>query len=34
MRAIELNGVAVESNKKAFAWGRWSAFDITKVQAL
>jgi indolepyruvate ferredoxin oxidoreductase len=34
MRAIELNGVQVESNKKAFAWGRWCAFDITKVQAL
>jgi indolepyruvate ferredoxin oxidoreductase len=34
MRAIELNGVQVESNKKALAWGRWCAFDITKVQAL
>jgi indolepyruvate ferredoxin oxidoreductase len=34
MRAIELNGVQVESNKKAFAWGRWCAFDIAKVQAL
>jgi len=34
MRAIELNGVQVESNKKAFTWGRWCAFDITKVRAL
>ena len=34
MRAIELNGVQVEANKKAFAWGRWCAYDITKVQAL
>ena len=34
MRAIELNGVQVESNKKAFAWGRWCAYDITKVRAL
>jgi indolepyruvate ferredoxin oxidoreductase len=33
-RAIELNGVQVESNKKAFAWGRWCAYDITKVRAL
>ena len=27
MRAIELNGVALESNRKAFNWGRRAAFD-------
>jgi len=27
LRAIELNGVAVESNKQAFAWGRVAAAD-------
>ncbi|MBL4906704.1 MAG: 2-oxoacid:acceptor oxidoreductase family protein, partial [Sneathiella sp.] len=38
MRAIELNGVAVESNKKAFAWGRAMAHDpetvLTEVSRL
>ncbi|MEM9879732.1 MAG: indolepyruvate ferredoxin oxidoreductase family protein [Pseudomonadota bacterium] len=28
MRAIELNGVAIEFNKRAFAWGRLAAHDI------
>jgi indolepyruvate ferredoxin oxidoreductase len=34
-RAIELNGVAIEFNKKAFNLGRWAAhdFDIVKAQA-
>ena len=27
LRAIELNGVAVEANKAAFTWGRWAAHD-------
>ncbi len=27
LRAIELNGVAVERNKQAFAWGRIAAAD-------
>jgi indolepyruvate ferredoxin oxidoreductase len=27
LRAIELNAVAVEANKTAFAWGRWAAHD-------
>ncbi|HYM01363.1 MAG TPA: indolepyruvate ferredoxin oxidoreductase family protein, partial [Stellaceae bacterium] len=33
-RAIELNGVAVESNKRTFAWGRLAAQDRAKVEAL
>ena len=31
MRAIELNGAAVEMNKTAFAWGRFAAIDPTGV---
>ena len=31
-RAIELNAVAVEQNKKAFAWGRRAALDTTLVE--
>ena len=34
MRAIELNGVAVEANKTAFAWGRQAAHDWPSVQRL
>jgi len=33
-RAIELNGVAVESNKRAFAFGRLAAYDGAEVEAL
>ena len=33
MRAIELNGAAVEMNRKAFAWGRMAAHDAARVQA-
>ncbi len=33
-RAIELNGVAIEINKRTFAWGRLAAHDRTKVEAL
>lgn len=33
MRAIELNGVAIEANKKAFAWGRAMAHDAEAVMA-
>jgi len=34
MRAIELNGVAIEANKQAFEWGRRAAHDLKAVQAL
>ena len=34
LRAIELNAVAVESNKTAFAWGRRAALDWPGVQKL
>src|SRR2546428_1731848 len=33
-RAIELNGVAVEFNKKSFLWGRRSAADQEKVKRI
>jgi len=32
-RAIELNGVAVESNLRAFDWGRAAAHDLARVEA-
>ena len=32
-RAIELNGVSVEMNKRAFSWGRLAAHDIRRVEA-
>ena len=32
MRAIELNGVAVEANKQAFLWGRRAAVDLQQVE--
>ncbi|KAF1712274.1 indolepyruvate ferredoxin oxidoreductase [Pseudoxanthomonas kalamensis DSM 18571] len=32
MRAIELNGAAVEMNRRAFAWGRLAAIDPQAVQ--
>ena len=34
MRAVELNGVAIESNKKAFLWGRRAAVDLAKVEKI
>ncbi len=32
LRAIELNGTAVDANKAAFAWGRAAAHDLPRVQ--
>jgi indolepyruvate ferredoxin oxidoreductase len=34
VRAIELNGVAVEFNRKAFMWGRRAAVDLARVERL
>ncbi len=34
LRAMELNGVAVDANKAAFAWGRQAAHDWARVQSL
>ncbi|HLY56094.1 MAG TPA: indolepyruvate ferredoxin oxidoreductase family protein, partial [Stellaceae bacterium] len=33
-RAIELNGVSVEFNRRAFLWGRRAAVDLPAVEAL
>jgi len=33
-RAIELNGVAIEANKRAFEWGRRAAHDLAGVEKL
>jgi indolepyruvate ferredoxin oxidoreductase len=33
-RAIELNGAAVDMNKRAFRWGRHAAHDLAAVQAV
>ncbi|WP_434034009.1 indolepyruvate ferredoxin oxidoreductase family protein [Cupriavidus sp. a3] len=34
MRAIELNGVAIEANQKAFMWGRRAAVDLPQVERI
>ena len=34
LRAIELNGVGVESNKKSFLWGRRAAVDLKRVERI
>ncbi len=34
LRAIELNGVAVELNRRAFLWGRRAAFDLEAVRRI
>src|SRR5262245_26278199 len=33
-RAIELNGVAVDFNRKSFVWGRRAALDLEKVRRI
>jgi indolepyruvate ferredoxin oxidoreductase len=33
-RAIELNGVAVDANQRAFTWGRLAASDLAVVEAI
>ncbi|KIP17101.1 hypothetical protein KY49_6987 [Burkholderia sp. MSHR3999] len=34
LRAIELNGVAVDANKKSFLWGRRAAVDLAHVEKI
>ncbi len=34
IRAIKINGVAVEMNTKAFLWGRRAAWDIARVETI
>ncbi|HJV80247.1 indolepyruvate ferredoxin oxidoreductase family protein [Noviherbaspirillum sp.] len=34
LRAIELNGVAVDSNKTSFLWGRRAAVDLARVERI
>jgi indolepyruvate ferredoxin oxidoreductase len=34
VRAIELNGVAVEANRRAFEWGRTAAHDLEAVRRI
>jgi indolepyruvate ferredoxin oxidoreductase len=34
LRAIEINGAAVEMNKQAFTWGRLAAYDMSRVRSV
>jgi indolepyruvate ferredoxin oxidoreductase len=34
LRAIELNGVAIDANKKSFLWGRRAAADLARVERI
>jgi indolepyruvate ferredoxin oxidoreductase len=34
VRAIEINGIAVENNRKAFEWGRYAAHDLDAVRRI
>jgi indolepyruvate ferredoxin oxidoreductase len=34
LRAIEINGAAIEMNKLAFSWGRLAAHDISRVRSV
>jgi indolepyruvate ferredoxin oxidoreductase len=34
LRAIEINGAAIEMNKQAFSWGRLAAHDMSRVKSV
>ena len=34
LRAIEINGAAIEMNKQAFTWGRLAAHDLARVRSV
>ncbi|MBL8380295.1 MAG: indolepyruvate ferredoxin oxidoreductase family protein [Burkholderiales bacterium] len=34
LRAVELNGVSIDFNKKSFAWGRYAALDAAAVERI
>ena len=34
LRAIEINGAAIEMNKQAFSWGRLAAYDLARVRSV
>jgi indolepyruvate ferredoxin oxidoreductase len=34
LRAIEINGAAIEMNKNAFSWGRLAAYDLARVRSV
>src|SRR5262249_58846917 len=34
LRAIEINGAAVEMNKLAFTWGRLAAHDMSRIRSV
>jgi indolepyruvate ferredoxin oxidoreductase len=34
LRAIEINGAAIEMNKQAFTWGRLAAHDMSRVKSV
>jgi indolepyruvate ferredoxin oxidoreductase len=34
LRAIEINGAAIEMNKQAFGWGRLAAHDLARVRSV
>jgi indolepyruvate ferredoxin oxidoreductase len=34
LRAIEINGAAIEMNKQAFSWGRLAAHDLARIRSV
>src|SRR5262249_53129353 len=34
LRAIEINGAAIEMNKQAFTWGRLAAHDMSRIRSV